>query len=151
MTKLEKAMHNYLQIENAKMVFNTKKGKFTALHRHQPERAEGRVHRADRPFRLRQIDPAQPGRRPDRCDRTACCCSTTARSKGPGPDRGVVFQNHSLLPWLTCFGNVHLAVERVFGAKESKKELKERTEAALDLVALWRTPCTSIRAKSPAA
>jgi nitrate/nitrite transport system ATP-binding protein len=29
----------------------------------------------------------------------------------------VVFQNHSLLPWLTCFGNVHLAVERVFGAK----------------------------------
>lgn len=35
---------------------------------------------------------------------------------GPGPDRAVVFQNHSLLPWLTCFQNVHLAVERVFGA-----------------------------------
>jgi len=34
---------------------------------------------------------------------------------GPGPDRGMVFQNHSLLPWLTCFGNVYLAVERVFG------------------------------------
>jgi nitrate/nitrite transport system ATP-binding protein len=28
----------------------------------------------------------------------------------------VVFQNHSLLPWLTCFENVYLAVERVFGA-----------------------------------
>src|SRR5687768_15567909 len=49
---------------------------------------------------------------------------------GPGPDRGVVFQNHSLLPWLTCFGNVHLAVERVFGASESKAKLKARTQAA---------------------
>ena len=50
---------------------------------------------------------------------------------GPGPDRGVVFQNHSLLPWLTCFENVHLAVERVFQDK-----LKERTHAALELVGL---------------
>ena len=33
----------------------------------------------------------------------------------PGPERAVVFQNHSLLPWLTCFENVYLAVERVFG------------------------------------
>jgi len=50
---------------------------------------------------------------------------------GPGPDRGVVFQNHSLLPWLTCYQNVHLAVERVF-----KDRLKERTHAALELVGL---------------
>lgn len=55
---------------------------------------------------------------------------------GPGPDRAVVFQNHSLLPWLTCFGNVHLAVAKVFGAKESKARLKERTDAALALVGL---------------
>jgi len=55
---------------------------------------------------------------------------------GPGPDRAVVFQNHSLLPWLTCFGNVHLAVERVFGAKEKKAELAARTHAALKLVGL---------------
>ena len=53
---------------------------------------------------------------------------------GPGPDRGVVFQNHSLLPWLTCFGNVHLAVERVF--KESNARLRARTHAALELVGL---------------
>jgi nitrate/nitrite transport system ATP-binding protein len=53
---------------------------------------------------------------------------------GPGPDRGVVFQNHSLLPWLTCFENVHLAVERVF--KERKPLLKRRTHEALELVGL---------------
>ena len=55
---------------------------------------------------------------------------------GPGPDRGVVFQNHSLLPWLTCFDNVFLAVERVFGAAESRAQLKVRTLKALELVQL---------------
>ena len=55
---------------------------------------------------------------------------------GPGPERAVVFQNHSLLPWMTCFGNVHLAVEKVFGARESKAELKARTEQALNMVGL---------------
>src|SRR4029079_12890695 len=55
---------------------------------------------------------------------------------GPCPDRGVVFQNHSLLPWLTCFENVYLAVERVFGAGESKARLVERTRHALELVHL---------------
>ena len=55
---------------------------------------------------------------------------------GPGPERAVVFQNHSLLPWLTCFENVYLAVERVFSATENKAQLKARTEAALALVGL---------------
>ena len=55
---------------------------------------------------------------------------------GPGPERAVVFQNHSLLPWLTCFGNVHLAVEKVFGKRENKAALKARTEAALAMVGL---------------
>ena len=56
--------------------------------------------------------------------------------KGPGPERAVVFQNHSLLPWLTYFDNVYLAVERVFGGKENKAQLKARTDAALALVGL---------------
>lgn len=56
--------------------------------------------------------------------------------KGPGPDRGVVFQNHSLLPWLTCTDNVLLAVERVFGDNEGKAQLRERALAALELVGL---------------
>ena len=63
---------------------------------------------------------------------------------GPGPDRGVVFQNHSLLPWLTCFENVYLAVERVFGASsrvtgkaaENKAQLKERVDNVLAMVGL---------------
>ena len=55
---------------------------------------------------------------------------------GPGPERAVVFQNHSLLPWFTCFDNVYLAVERVFAAKETKAQLKERTRAALAMVGL---------------
>ena len=56
--------------------------------------------------------------------------------KGPGPERAVVFQNHSLLPWLTCYENVHLAVERVFASTESKAQLRGRTEAALAMVGL---------------
>ncbi|MBO4119371.1 ABC transporter ATP-binding protein [Cupriavidus gilardii] len=55
---------------------------------------------------------------------------------GPGPDRAVVFQNHSLLPWLSCFDNVYLGVERVFAASESKTQLKARTRDALALVGL---------------
>jgi nitrate/nitrite transport system ATP-binding protein len=56
--------------------------------------------------------------------------------KGPGPERAVVFQNHSLLPWLTCYDNIYLGVERVFGAKEGKAKLKQRTLDALHLVGL---------------
>jgi len=55
---------------------------------------------------------------------------------GPGPDRAVVFQNHSLLPWLTCFDNVYLGIERVFGKVESKAQLRARTDAALAMVGL---------------
>lgn len=55
---------------------------------------------------------------------------------GPGPDRAVVFQNHSLLPWLTCFQNVYLAVERVFSATENVRQLRARASAALNLVGL---------------
>ena len=55
---------------------------------------------------------------------------------GPGPERAVVFQNHSLLPWLTCTENVYLAVERVFSKSEDKQQMLARTAAALELVGL---------------
>lgn len=54
---------------------------------------------------------------------------------GPGPDRAVVFQNHSLLPWLTCFENVLLAVQSVFKT-ETLLQQEARAQAALELVGL---------------
>ncbi|MCA0894395.1 ABC transporter ATP-binding protein [Microbulbifer agarilyticus] len=52
----------------------------------------------------------------------------------PGPERAVVFQNHSLLPWLTGYENVELAVKQVFGKNKSKAEMREWIEHNLDLV-----------------
>ena len=53
---------------------------------------------------------------------------------GPGPDRAVVFQNHSLLPWMTVYENVRLAVDKLYGAKETMSQLNERVMTVLDLV-----------------
>jgi len=52
----------------------------------------------------------------------------------PGPERAVVFQNHSLLPWLSTYQNVELAVRQVFGSTKSKSEMKEWIEHNLELV-----------------
>lgn len=56
----------------------------------------------------------------------------------------MVFQNHSLLARLSCFENVYLAVEKVFSAKETTAQMRERTTAALALVGL-----TAASAKRP--
>lgn len=62
----------------------------------------------------------------------------------PGPERAVVFQNHSLLPWLTAYQNVELAVEQVFGKTMSKPAKKEWIEHNLKLVhmdhAMYKRP-----------
>src|SRR6266498_5245408 len=125
----------YLQIDKVRRVFETKKGPFTALH---------------------DVDlSVQKGEFISLIGHSGCGKSTLLNAVagllkptdgvllcagreivGPGPDRGVVFQNHSLLPWLTCFGNVHLAVERVFGGAESRAAQKQRTHDALALVGL---------------
>src|SRR5215510_7119479 len=52
----------------------------------------------------------------------------------PGPDRAVVFQNHSLLPWLTVYDNVRLAVDKVFAARKKRSERHDWTMHNLDLV-----------------
>lgn len=123
----------YINIQNVSMTFDTKKGKFIAL---------------------RDIDlTVKKGEFIALIGHSGCGKSTLLNLmaglltptdglllladreiKGPGPDRGMVFQNHSLLPWLTVFDNVYLAVEKVFGDKETKKQLKERTLTTLALV-----------------
>lgn len=52
----------------------------------------------------------------------------------PGPERAVVFQNHSLLPWLTTYENVELAVKQVFKGKKSKAEMHDWVMHNLELV-----------------
>jgi nitrate/nitrite transport system ATP-binding protein len=52
----------------------------------------------------------------------------------PGPDRAIVFQNHSLFPWLTAYENVEIAVKSVFKGKKSKHEMKDWIEHNIELV-----------------
>jgi nitrate/nitrite transport system ATP-binding protein len=52
----------------------------------------------------------------------------------PGPERAVVFQNHSLLPWLTAFQNVELGVREVFRGIKTRGEMKEWIEHNMELV-----------------
>ena len=55
--------------------------------------------------------------------------------KGPGPERAVVFQNHSLLPWLSVYQNIEMAVKKVMPSLSSA-ELRERVEKFVSMVNL---------------
>jgi nitrate/nitrite transport system ATP-binding protein len=131
----------YLRIEDVGMTFETKKGSFVAI-----ERIDLTVKKGD--F-VSLIGHSGCGKS-TLLNLVAGLLLPTAGGillaereiAGPGPDRGVVFQNHSLLPWLTCFDNVYLAVERVFPDK--KNVLKDRTHKALAMVGL-----TAAEAKYP--
>ena len=61
----------------------------------------------------------------------------------PGPDRGIMFQNYSLLPWMTVYGNIELAVKQVFPEK-NKAQRREYIQRYIDLVSLsgseWKKP-----------
>ena len=128
-------MNSFIQVEHAEMVFATRKGRFHALHDINLNVTQGEFvtligHSGCGKSTLLNLIAGLtlPTGGTLLCDNREIAA--------PGPERAVVFQNHSLLPWLTCFENVHLAVERVFGAVESKPKLKARTEAALELVGM---------------
>jgi nitrate/nitrite transport system ATP-binding protein len=57
--------------------------------------------------------------------------------KGPGPDRGVVFQNYSLLPWMSVYENVRLAVDQVYPTW-TVQQRREHTDRYIALVNLTR-------------
>ena len=126
---------NYVEVENAQMVFDTRKGPFTALHRINLTIQQGEFvsligHSGCGKSTLLSLIAGL--RRAS--DGVLRCAGQ--KIMGPGPERAVVFQNHSLLPWLSCFGNVYLAVERVFGQMEDRATLRRRTHQALALVGL---------------
>ena len=140
MVKLEKAnADRYVQLENVDMTFSTKKGDFNALKNINLSIKEGEFisiigHSGCGKSTVLNLIAGltQP------TEGLLFCAGREIA--GPGPERAVVFQNHSLLPWLTCYENVYLAVDRVFGASadesESKAQLKARTDAVLELVGL---------------
>ncbi len=126
---------NYLVVDGAGMVFETRNGNFVALRDIDLTVAKGEFvsligHSGCGKSTLLNLiagltDPT-----------SGHLLLGNREIKGPGPDRAVVFQNHSLLPWMTCLDNIHLAVERVFGHAESRAQLKARSMAALQMVGL---------------
>ena len=126
-------MNAIVKIENVGMSFDTKKGRFIALKDVNLQIRTGEVvsligHSGCGKSTLLNLIAGLT------LPSSGVMLCNGREIGGPGPERAVVFQNHSLLPWLTCFENVYLAVERVFGAKEGKPKLKERTAAALEMV-----------------
>ena len=128
-------MERYVHIENVQKVFDTKQGPFVALRDINLSIRQGEFvsiigHSGCGKSTLLNLIAGL-------AEASAGVMICAGREiAGPGPDRAVVFQNHSLLPWMSCFDNVYLAVERVFGGKETKDALRKRAHAALDLVGL---------------
>lgn len=132
---MENLTNKFIEIQYAEMVFDTRKGSFHALKDINLIVKKGEFvtligHSGCGKSTLLNLIAGLL-----KASSGALICASREIA-GPSPERSVVFQNHSLLPWLTCSENVYLAVERVFGATESKEKLKERTRAALALVGL---------------
>jgi len=128
-------MNRYVQLENVQKVFETRKGRYVALRDVNLSIRQGEFvsiigHSGCGKSTLLNLIAGLN----EASDGILLCAGREIA--GPGPDRAVVFQNHSLLPWMSCFDNVYLAVERVFGGKEDKARLRSRTHEALALVGL---------------
>ncbi|WP_422132938.1 ABC transporter ATP-binding protein [Endozoicomonas sp. ALD040] len=129
----QKAAGTLLDISHIDMVFDTPKGPFTALKGVDLKISKGEF--------VSLIGHSGCGKSTVLNIVAGLYQATTGgvvlngkEVREPGPERAVVFQNHSLLPWLTAYQNVELAVKQVFGRSKSKSETKEWIEHNLELV-----------------
>jgi nitrate/nitrite transport system ATP-binding protein len=125
-------MNDYLSLENIDMTFRTPKGDFNALKDINLQVARGEF--------ISLIGHSGCGKSTvlnivaGLLDATGGVALLKGREiSGPGPNRAVVFQNHSLLPWLTVFENVKLGVDKVM-ADKPKSERRDWVLHNLELV-----------------
>ena len=126
---------SYLKIENMEIAFNTLKGKFVAVRDINLEIEKGQI--------VSIIGHSGCGKS---TIMNAIAGMTFPSSgnvtlngkevKGPGPDRGIVFQNYSLLPWLSVYQNIYQAVDAAL-KDLPKAEKRETVEKYLHMVNLW--------------
>lgn len=126
-------MSSYLTLENVGMTFKTQKGDFRALDNINLKIDKGEFisligHSGCGKSTVLNIVAGLLK------TREGVILLDNREVNDPGPDRAVVFQNHSLLPWLTVYENVRLGVDKVFSSAKSKKERDEWTRHNLELV-----------------
>ena len=126
-------MNAYLSIEDVGITFATDKGSFRAL--------DGVSLKVDKGEFISIIGHSGCGKSTMlnlvaglTQATTGCVLLEEKEVNAPGPERAVVFQNHSLLPWLSVYDNVRLAVDKVFSGTKSRAQRHEWTLHNLDLV-----------------
>jgi nitrate/nitrite transport system ATP-binding protein len=126
-------MHSYLQLSDVSIDFPTPKGPYRALDKVNLNIAKGEF--------VSLIGHSGCGKSTVLNIVAGLHQATTGgvlledrEVNAPGPERAVVFQNHSLLPWLTAYENVELAVKQVFKGKKSKSEMRDWITHNLELV-----------------
>lgn len=126
---------SYLKIENLQIAFKTAKGKFVAVDDINLKISKGEIisiigHSGCGKSTIINAIAGMVTPAAGRVTLDGKCIS------GPGPDRGMVFQNYSLLPWLTVYQNIFQAVDAAL-KNITKTEKHHQVERYLKMVNLW--------------